>query len=122
MQIHSTIAQPMAPLLRRLPLLLSLGLIGPLLPLAPAGSQQQGYGQTMEGASGSGGASSLGGTMGKSSSVLDAVNPIDLMNKIRRNQSLDDATPPGDAVDQALRDYHGQTGSASSSGQAVKGP
>ena len=92
--------------------------------LQPVRSQQQGYGQTMDNANGpSGGASSLGPSMGKGSSVLDAVNPIDLMNKIRRNQSLDDATPPGDAVDQALKDYHQQTGvSVSPSATTVKGP
>ena len=91
-----------------------------------AGAQQQGYGQTMDNATGSGGggASSLGSGMGKGGSVLDAVNPIDLMNKIRRNQALDDATPPGDAVDQALRDYQSQTApkTSSSSSATVKAP
>ncbi|MEB3235870.1 MAG: hypothetical protein VKM98_10630 [Cyanobacteriota bacterium] len=111
----------MASLLRRLPQWLMLVAMGPLLAALPAAAQQQGYGQTMEGASGSGGASSLGGSMGKSSSVLDAVNPIDLMNKIRRNQALDDATPPGDAVDQALRDYQGQVGTPAPAA-SLKGP
>lgn len=117
----------MAPLLRLLLVLLSVGLFEPLLRSAPVGAQQQGYGQTIDGASGSGntsGAAALGGvTEGKSSSVLDAVNPIDLMNRIRRNQALDDATPPGDAVDQALRDYHGQAGAKLASPAAtVKSP
>jgi hypothetical protein len=40
------------------------------------------------------------------SSVLDATNPIDLMNRIRRATAMDDATPPGDAVDAALRDFN----------------
>ena len=112
----------MAVLLRSLPIVLTLGVLGSGLAIRPAAAQQQGYGQTIDGASGGGGgASSLGSGMstGKSSSVLDAVNPIDLMNRIRRNQALDDATPPGDAVDQALKEYHGQTASPS---QAVKGP
>lgn len=113
----------MAVLLRCLPVVLTVGVLGSALAIRPAAAQQQGYGQTIDSATGSGGggASSLGSGMstGKSSSVLDAVNPIDLMNRIRRNQALDEATPPGDAVDQALRDYQGQTASPS---QAVKGP
>jgi len=112
----------MAVLLRCLPLLLTFGLLGSGFAPRPAAAQQQGYGQTIDGATGSGGgAASLGSGMGmgKSGNVLDAVNPIDLMNRIRRNQSLDDATPPGDAVDQALKDYHGQTASPSAT---VKGP
>ena len=44
-------------------------------------------------------------------SILDSANPIDLMNKIRRGTAMDDATPPGDAIDAALRDYHQQSGS-----------
>ena len=112
----------MAVLLRCLPLLMTVGVWASGLASAPAAAQQKGYGQTIDGASGSGGgASSLGSGMGtgKSSSVLDAVNPIDLMNRIRRNQAMDEATPPGDAVDQALKEYHGQTTSPSA---AVKGP
>ena len=91
----------------------------------PAGAQQQGYGQTMDNATGTGsgsGSSSMGSGMGKGGSVLDAVNPIDLMNKIRRNQALDDATPPGDAVDQALKDYQSQTTPKTSTSATVKAP
>jgi len=75
----------------------------------PAGAQQQGYGQTIQDSS-SGGASTLGPGAGKSGSILDATNPIDLMNRLRRSQALDDATPPSSAVDQALRDYSAQSG------------
>lgn len=53
------------------------------------------------------------------SSVLDATNPIDLMNRIRRATAMDDATPPGDAIDAALRDFNAQP--AAGSGQ-VKAP
>ena len=90
----------------------------------PAGAQQQGYGQTLQGSGASGGgASSLGPSMGKGNSVLDAVNPIDLMNKIRRSTALDDATSPSDAIDQALRDYSTQTGPVvATPGQTVKAP
>jgi hypothetical protein len=97
-----------------------LALLAAALPTPPAAAQQQGYGQTIDGATGSGGASGLGPGMGKTNSMLDAANPIDLMNRIRRSQALDDATPPGDAVDQALRDYQNQPGAAPS--RAVKGP
>jgi hypothetical protein len=94
------------------------------LTLRPAGAQQQGYGQTLQGAGATGGgASSLGPSMGKGSSVLDAVNPIDLMNKIRRSTALDDATPPSDAIDQALREYSTQTGPAAATpARTVKAP
>ena len=92
--------------------------------LRPAGAQQQGYGQTLQGpGAAGGGASSLGPSMGKGNSMLDAVNPIDLMNKIRRSTALDDATSPSDAIDQALRDYSTQTGpSVASPSQTVKAP
>ena len=94
------------------------------LTLQPAGAQQQGYGQTLQGAGATGGgASSLGPSMGKGSSVLDAVNPIDLMNKIRRSTALDDATTPSDAIDQALKEYSTQTGSAAATpSRSVKTP
>jgi len=36
--------------------------------------------------------------------VLGTTNPIELMNRIRRGQALDNATNPGDAIDQALRE------------------
>jgi hypothetical protein len=114
----------MAASLRLLPALLSFGLLA-AASQPSALAQQQGYGQTMEGVSGTGGgASGLGPGLGtgKGGNVLDAVNPIDLMNRIRRSQSLDDATPPGDAVDQALRDYHGQMAAPASPSQGVKGP
>jgi len=60
------------------------------------------------------------GTGAKGSSVLDATNPIELMNRLRRATALDDATPPGDAVDAAIRDFHSQPVSPGAAG--VKGP
>ena len=62
-----------------------------------------------------------GGTNGtsKQGSVLDSTNPIDLMNKIRRGTAMDDATPPGDAVDAALKDLDAQSSGPSSQ---VKAP
>ena len=38
-----------------------------------------------------------------SGSILDSANPMDLMNKLRKSTAMDDATPPGDAIDQALK-------------------
>jgi hypothetical protein len=58
------------------------------------------------------------------STVLDATNPIDLMNRIRRATAMDDATPPGDAVDAALRDFNAQPAArpASPGSSLVQGP
>jgi hypothetical protein len=56
------------------------------------------------------------GTGSKGGSVLDATNPVDLMNRLRRATALDDATPPGDAVDAALKDFHSQPASPGSAG------
>ena len=36
-------------------------------------------------------------------SILDSTNPMDLMNKLRKSTAMDEATPPGDAIDQALK-------------------
>lgn len=79
---------------------LAIGLASSLaLAPLPAGAQQAGYGQTI-------GISpqerQIYGGSG-SSSPLDAKNPIDLINQLRRSTSLDDATPPSTAVDQALK-------------------
>ena len=35
-------------------------------------------------------------------SILDATNPLELMNRLRRASAMDDATSPSDAIDQAL--------------------
>ena len=40
-----------------------------------------------------------------SGSVLDAANPMDFLNQIRRATAMDDATPPADAIDAALKAY-----------------
>ena len=64
-----------------------------------------------------------GGSNGTSQpgSVLDSTNPIDLMNKIRKGTAMDDATPPGDAVDAALKALEVPAPSATPSAQ-VKAP
>ena len=35
--------------------------------------------------------------------ILDATNPMDLMNRLRRSTAMDDATVPSDAIDAALK-------------------
>ena len=40
-----------------------------------------------------------------SDSILDSANPMDLINRIRQAGSLDDATPPSDAIDAALKAF-----------------
>ena len=55
-----------------------------------------------------------GGSNGssKGGSVLDSANPMDLMNKIRKGTAMDDATPPTDAIDAALKALEVQTPAA----------
>ena len=40
-----------------------------------------------------------------SGSILDAANPMDFLNQIRRATAMDDVTPPFDAIDAALKAY-----------------
>ena len=99
---------------RVIPALAVVGLLPVLSPPPTVWAQQQGYGQTLgttpmerqvydadpRGGSGGGG------------SPLESGNPLDIMNVIRRNQSLSEATPPASAIDDALRDFETQAGSA----------
>ena len=39
----------------------------------------------------------------KKGTILDATNPMDLMNRLRRATAMDNATSPSDAVDEALK-------------------
>ncbi|MEB3316565.1 MAG: hypothetical protein VKO39_00255 [Cyanobacteriota bacterium] len=101
-----TTPQPLA----ALPLTLLCGLV---CALPPAMAQQGGYGQTL-------GTSPMeqqmynydpgsGSRPGGSSAGLNPANPLDLINKIRKGSAMDDATPPGDAVDQALKALEAQS-------------
>ena len=42
---------------------------------------------------------------GDSGTILDATNPMDLINRIQQAGAMDDATPPSDAIDAALKAY-----------------
>ena len=93
--------------------LLAAALVGTTLLGQPSQAQQQGYGQTL----GTGQQErelNFGSGPSRGSGVLDSTNPIDLMNKIRRGTAMDDATPPGDAIDAALRDFQAQQSAPSS--------
>jgi hypothetical protein len=104
---------------------LGLAFLALAAPLAPVRAQQTGYGQTL-GTSPQERQMYDGSSPGKQNSILDATNPIDLMNRIRRSTALDDATPPGTAIDQALREFDSQSapaaGGASGPTQTLKGP
>ena len=39
----------------------------------------------------------------KKGGILDATNPMELMNLLRKATAMDDATSPSDAIDQALK-------------------
>lgn len=90
---------------------------------APARAQQKGYGQTISSPQQERELDYGTGT-NRGGSVLDSANPIDLMNKLRKATAMDDATPPGDAVDAALRDFHSPPAAPASASPAVmvKGP
>lgn len=45
--------------------------------------------------------------------ILDATNPMDLMNRLRRSTAMDDATDPSDAIDAALKALELQSSEAS---------
>ena len=91
--------------------LLAVSLVAAALLGPPVHAQQQGYGQTMGTTQSTLQDRELnfGSGPSRSGSVLDSANPIDLMNRIRRGTAMDDATPPGDAIDAALRDFHQQS-------------
>ncbi|WP_320667277.1 hypothetical protein [Prochlorococcus sp. MIT 1307] len=39
----------------------------------------------------------------KNGALLDATNPMDLINRLRRATAMEDATSPSDAIDDALK-------------------
>ena len=88
-----------------------------------ARAQEKGYGQTISSPQQERELDYGTGT-NKGGSALDSANPIDLMNKLRKATSMDNATNPGDAVDAALRDFHSPPAAPASASPAatVKGP
>ena len=88
-----------------------------------ARAQEKGYGQTISSPQQERELDYGTGT-NRGGSALDSANPIDLMNKLRKATSMDDATPPVDAVDAALRDFHSPPAVPASASPAatVKGP
>jgi hypothetical protein len=82
----------------------------PLLLLVAPGrvqAQVQGYGQTIDSPQQQRELDAGTGAPSRNS-ALDAANPIDLMNRLRRASAFDNATPPSDAIDAALRDFQPQ--------------
>ena len=56
-------------------------------------------------------------------SIFNTANPIELMNKLRKSSSMDDATSPSDAVDAALKGLNSSPAPALKTGSPqVKGP
>ena len=49
------------------------------------------------------------GTDAGAGPILDATNPMDLINRLRKSQSKNDATPPSDAIDAALKNFQQET-------------
>ena len=45
------------------------------------------------------------GNDGGNGSLLDATNPMDLINRLRQSESMKNATDPSDAIDAALSDF-----------------
>ncbi|MGL6133224.1 MAG: hypothetical protein ACRC1L_03425 [Prochlorococcaceae cyanobacterium] len=108
------------PAARPLALLLVALVLGPLA-LSEARAQQAGFGQTINSPQqermldeGSG--------AGPGSNILDATNPIELMNRIRRATALDNATPPRDAIDAALRDFDAAPQPATPGSSLIQAP
>jgi hypothetical protein len=58
----------------------------------------------------------------KGGSILDATNPMELLNKLKRGTALDDATNPTDAIDAALKDLEKQSPTAASRPGSASAP
>lgn len=93
--------------------------VASLAGVGAARAQEKGYGQTISSPQQERELDYGTGT-NRGGSALDSANPIDLMNKLRKATSMDDATTPGDAVDAALRDFHSPPAAPASASPAVK--
>jgi hypothetical protein len=86
---------------------------------APGLSQEQGYGQTLGNPQIPQQRDAFRDGPGEGNNILDASNPLELMNRLRRANSLNDATSPSSAIDQALREFEAQS---SPGGPGSSGP
>ena len=69
-------------------------------------SGMRGYGKTMDSPQMQQTLDASSGTGPKSGTgVLGSTNPLDLMNRLRQATALDEATPPRNAIDEALSEY-----------------
>ncbi len=92
LSLWSRLLSKTQPLQRVLPIfyLLSISFLFPFLGVASEFRQERELYETLPGDSDQGG-------------ILDATNPMDLMNRLRRATAMDNATNPADAVDEALK-------------------
>jgi hypothetical protein len=89
---------------------------------ATAVAQERGYGQTLGGSEIPQQRDAFQDGPSDRNSILDATSPMDLMNRLRKSNALDDATPPSSAIDQALREFEAQTEPATPEGPPTSGP
>ncbi|TVS01786.1 MAG: hypothetical protein EA413_13630 [Cyanobium sp. PLM2.Bin73] len=109
------------PSLAQSAVLLLAGLLLTPLATSPARAQQAGFGQTIN-APQQERMLDEGSGAGPGSTILDATNPIDLMNRIRRATALENATPPRDAIDAALRDFDSAPQPATPGSSLIQAP
>ena len=50
-----------------------------------------------------------------SGTILDATNPMDLINRIQQTTTMQNATPPADAIDEALKAFQQEPSKGSAS-------
>lgn len=82
--------------------------LGTALLAGPVQAQQQGYGQTMGGGIQQQQLLENGPSAGRAAPLFNPANPLDLINQIRKGTALNDATPPGSAIDSALSEFEQQ--------------
>ena len=87
-----------------------LALVGLVAGSTAAFAQESGYGQTLGTYGNEQPREPFDDDSGGLESILDATNPLELLNRIRRGTALDDATPPSSAIDAALREFEAQGG------------
>jgi len=86
-----------------------VALVGLLAAPIPAFAQESGYGQTLGTYGNEQPREPFNDDSGGLEGILDATNPLELLNRIRRGTALDDATPPSSAIDAALMEFEAQS-------------